>query len=370
MAAKEYILLLLALTSIIGSLYIYLKKGNENFSVTILAGFLIILGLIFLEAFIINFFGYENSHFLIVLYSYLFFVLCLLLPPTFYLYALSLVKRKEDIRSTYAIQRWYIPAIFLLIINVFSYISLYNIAPDSSNYRMIRSILTYTNFISLLFVFLLQNVFFIYKSWQLFLQQKSVQNTNQVNNSTDLTLRWMGWYISLYTILIIALYIFQLKPLLPGKIVFRIFTFIYIGLLIYFGSNNYQFVSEAIKLKQLDDEKRQSIKDQLVRLMEAEKPYLSSDLTLKSLAQQLGTNSKYLSYLINTEFGCNFSTFINNYRVTAAKKLLVDPDNHIYTIQTILEMTGFKSKSAFNTAFKKATNLTPSKYKLQNLETQ
>jgi len=358
MGFKEFLLLVLSLTSVVGSAYLFFKKRGANFSVSVMAFFLMIIGLIFLETFVINYFGHENSHPLIVLYSYLFFVLCLLLPPTFYLYTLSLVKKTEDIFRIKKVQTWYIPAAFLFIINIFSYVALYNVDPESSNYAMIRTVLTYCNFISLLFVFLLQNAFFMFHAWQLYFRQKSVVKNSQINESTSVTLNWMWWFISLYTILIVALYVFQLKPLFPGKIIFRIFTLAYIGLMIYFGSTNYQFVLEVTKWKNLDDEKTKELKRKIRQLMEEEKPHLNSNLTLSTLASQLGINSRYLSYLINKEFDCNFSTFINNYRVKEAKGFLIDPQNQIYTIQTISEMTGFKSKSAFNSAFKRETSLT------------
>lgn len=364
---KFFFLLLLSLLSIIGSGFLFFKKKDKNFSVSVLTFFLLILGLIFLETFVINYFGHDNLHPLIVLYSYLFFVLCLLLPPTFYLYTLSLVKKKKEFFSIKTIQWCYGPAVFLFSINIFSYVALYNIDSESNNYAMIRTVLTFSNFISLFFVFLLQNVFFIFNSWRLYYEQKTALQSSQINEPTTITLRWMGWFISLYTILIISLYIFQLTPLFPGKILFRVFTLIYIGLIIYFGNNNYQFVLETSKWKSLDEEKRAELERQLTKLMEEEKPYLNSDLTLSSLAGQLNTNSRYLSYLINKEFDCNFSTFINNYRIKEAKNFLIDPQNQIYTIQTISEMTGFKSKSAFNSAFKRETNLTPSKYKVQHL---
>ena len=65
--------------------------------------------------------------------------------------------------------------------------------------------------------------------------------------------------------------------------------------------------------------------------------------------------------------GVNFSSFINGYRITKAKKLLVDTANGRYTIEGLAEMPGFKSKSNFNAAFKKFTGQTPSQYRKEQL---
>jgi hypothetical protein len=57
----------------------------------------------------------------------------------------------------------------------------------------------------------------------------------------------------------------------------------------------------------------------------------------------------------------SFTSFINEYRVNKAKILL--KEKHNYTILAIGLEIGFKSKSAFNTAFLRFTGVTPSDYK-------
>ena len=210
----------------------------------------------------------------------------------------------------------------------------------------------YVNFICLLFVFLLQNVFYIYSSWRLYFKQKMIVKESQSTES-NLTIWWMRWFILLYTILIVLLYLFLIKPLIPGKVIFRLFTLAYVSAIIYYGRNNYKFEIETAKTDQQDNEKRSELKNTLIQYMDTEQPYLQQDLTLKELAHKIDTNSKYLSHLINKEFACNFSSFINTYRINEAKRLLSDPAYNIYTIESIAKMTGFKSKSTFNSTFKK-----------------
>ena len=91
--------------------------------------------------------------------------------------------------------------------------------------------------------------------------------------------------------------------------------------------------------------------------------YLDKELTVFTLAKAAETNSKYLRFTINNKSEKNFAGYVNSYRVEKAKALLVDKKQDLYNIEYIGEMAGFKSKSAFYTAFKKQTNLTPQAYR-------
>ena len=73
--------------------------------------------------------------------------------------------------------------------------------------------------------------------------------------------------------------------------------------------------------------------------------------------------SYYLSRIINERFGASFNDFVNEYRIKEAKSALRDPGQAERTILDIMYGSGFYSKSTFNTAFKKFTGVTPSKYR-------
>ncbi|MGB1270365.1 MAG: helix-turn-helix domain-containing protein, partial [Flavobacteriaceae bacterium] len=96
---------------------------------------------------------------------------------------------------------------------------------------------------------------------------------------------------------------------------------------------------------------------------EQESLYLNSNPTIHELSQKLNSNSKSISYILNNEFKQNFVSFINTYRINAAKEILSNSKYQNYTIEAIGEEVGFNSKSAFNRAFKKYTDTTPSQYR-------
>lgn len=91
--------------------------------------------------------------------------------------------------------------------------------------------------------------------------------------------------------------------------------------------------------------------------------YLNSELTLKSLADNLNIHPNVLSKVINDGLDKNFSDFVNEYRVNAIiDKLHSGNYNHI-TLLGISFECGFNSKTTFNRVFKNIKGITPLNYK-------
>lgn len=103
----------------------------------------------------------------------------------------------------------------------------------------------------------------------------------------------------------------------------------------------------------------------LLALVEQEKVYLKRELSLPLLAEKLEIRPDVLSRLINEKFEKNFNDFINSYRIQSAKQMLSDPGHANAKIAGVAIDCGFKSISAFNTAFKKSVGTTPSQYRDQ-----
>ena len=113
----------------------------------------------------------------------------------------------------------------------------------------------------------------------------------------------------------------------------------------------------------LDRETSRMFLGELASHMETNKPYLQGDLVLPQLAQQLGISANYLSQVINEQLKVNFYDFINGYRVEDAKRLMKNTGQKNINILKIAFDSGFNSKSAFYTAFKKVTSMTPTQYR-------
>jgi PAS domain S-box-containing protein len=103
---------------------------------------------------------------------------------------------------------------------------------------------------------------------------------------------------------------------------------------------------------------------QLRAIMEREQKYLDPNLTLKAIADLLGTNTKYLSQVVNNQAGCNFQQFINAYRIEEAKGKIISEDYNNLTLYGIALYCGFKNKSTFYKVFKEFLNMTPREFLL------
>ncbi|MEM9982892.1 MAG: helix-turn-helix domain-containing protein, partial [Bacteroidota bacterium] len=90
--------------------------------------------------------------------------------------------------------------------------------------------------------------------------------------------------------------------------------------------------------------------------------YLNPDLSLKDVADELATNTKYLSQVVNHQSGYNFQHFINTYRIEEVKRKMLTEDYQHLTLYGIARQCGFKNKSTFYKVFKEITGNTPKAY--------
>lgn len=96
---------------------------------------------------------------------------------------------------------------------------------------------------------------------------------------------------------------------------------------------------------------------------EARESYLKKGITFNSLAKNIKTNTTYLSDVINSYKGKNFSTYLNDLRIDyALMKLVKDRNFRSYKLSVIAEEVGYNSEQAFSLAFKRKTGTTLSTY--------
>lgn len=105
---------------------------------------------------------------------------------------------------------------------------------------------------------------------------------------------------------------------------------------------------------------------EIKQLIENKQLFLNADLTISDIAQNLKQHPKTISKAINGIEGKNFNLFINEFRVIFAKKLLTNPENKHISIEGIGKLSGFRSNSAFYSAFKNLLNITPLQYQKKN----
>ena len=94
--------------------------------------------------------------------------------------------------------------------------------------------------------------------------------------------------------------------------------------------------------------------------LEIRKVYLDSKLSLEKFSSIVGTNTTYLSNVVNHYFKCNFKHLLNKYRILHAKHLI---DNNECAITELDKRCGFTSRSVFYDAFGKIMGIPPAHYR-------
>jgi AraC-like DNA-binding protein len=122
------------------------------------------------------------------------------------------------------------------------------------------------------------------------------------------------------------------------------------------------FSDERHKNERLNEKEYAAFSEKLNQLMIEEQIFLNNELNLPGLANQLGLSIHDTSYLINRLTAGNFYNFINQLRVEEAKKMLIAGHMTGLNMLGIAFASGFNSKTAFNTAFKKYTGYSPTAY--------
>lgn len=91
--------------------------------------------------------------------------------------------------------------------------------------------------------------------------------------------------------------------------------------------------------------------------------YLIKQMSLKHLAKDMGTNIRYVSYILQKYRGKDFYNYIQFSRIEyMIEKLRSSPELFEYKISFLAELCGFSSLSGFSNAFKDVTGIPPSAY--------
>lgn len=108
------------------------------------------------------------------------------------------------------------------------------------------------------------------------------------------------------------------------------------------------------------------LKDKILNVIVMQKKYKDKDYSAKRLAEDLGTNTRYISAVVNVKFHMNYTSFVNKYRIEEAMSILVDKRYRELRVEEVSDMVGFANRQSFYASFYRVTGITPKEYKLQH----
>lgn len=114
----------------------------------------------------------------------------------------------------------------------------------------------------------------------------------------------------------------------------------------------------------LMDELEQRINDIII----VKKKYKDKDYSAKRLAEDLNTNTRYISAVVNVRFHMNYTSYVNKYRIQEAMTLLMDRRYQDVNMEDISDMVGFSNRQSFYASFFKITSVTPRAYRQMHLQ--
>jgi len=410
---RSAILLILIVESLLFSAQLLGYKNHYYPHKRVLGVFMLVMG-VFLTSSILKSNGSDDFA---IFSNYIILPLFLCINPFYYVYTKSLTTSNYKFGLSTAVK--FFPAILVLILNIFCYslisrefelaIIHKSVESLSKEPSIVIKLILLIDAVSV-YIYYIQLV--VYVVLMMILLRKHEKNIKYIfSYDQNISLKWVKAFVVIIIInslLEIFIVFISIKfPQLPANIIYLyyFFLFLLITILGYFGLKQNEIYQQKknvpiilenngvdaeinknnliddIAFEELSDEdldvlpvtymisteEQQRITQNIIELVEKEKIFQNSKLSVYDLAEILKTNKTYISVSINNVLKKNFRQFINEYRIDEAKKLLVDPKFDHISIEGIAQTVGFISKSTFNVTFKKQAGVIPSDYRKAKL---
>lgn len=221
-------------------------------------------------------------------------------------------------------------------------------------------------------IFVIQVTFYLLKG-AILTQQHDKRIANFYSNTEGKSLLWVRLVtisLLLTSVMSITFAIIGRNFFLPNEYLLLIPSLIFSSLLYligYLGNITIPVVVEPHRNRPRSIGSRiyssEFMKEKILRLFKNDKIFRNPDLLITNLSDTLQTPTAEVSQLINDEFKTDFSDFVNQYRISIAKELIVTNLSNGITLEAIAVESGFGSLNAFIRVFKLYEGITPEKYK-------
>jgi AraC-like DNA-binding protein len=252
------------------------------------------------------------------------------------------------------------------------YVEIFVMQRDTSHFELLSpSGIKSMVFIISRIIFIIQ-VFYYLLNGILLTQQHDRRIANFYSNGEGKSLFWVKMVTLSFlvtSVMSITFAIIGRNLFLLNEYLLLIPSFIFSSLLYligYLGNITHSIIVESYHYRPQSGNVRidntEVMKEKMMQLFKDDKIFKNPDLLLSNLSDTLHLSSANVSKLINEEFKTDFRDFVNKYRVSVAKELIVSNLNNGLTIEEISVESGFGSLNAFIRVFKSYEGITPEQY--------
>ena len=322
----------------------------------------------------------EQYYFVVWLYPVLLSVYFAIFP-LIYVYSRDLVFNGKDVNRPNIIVFLLFPLLVLIVISI-----IYYPLEHSAKIKFIELYLTENSqkFLEykifqyfLLPAYYLQTAFYVVATLKLI----SIVRKNINSNPWELLLaKYLFAYVVLvivFELLVIVSDLFIVENIPALKTVEQTIALVFVSFGLYIGfkqslvllqsrisrySGKLSLGSDDTYVKDpLNENEKMEIKEGIENYFKESKIFLNPNLKLENLSKKIHISTRKISHVVNEIYGTNFNNFINEYRISEAKRLIAQHPHKI-KVDEIYTKVGFNSRSAFYRVFKLSTGISPADY--------
>lgn len=119
---------------------------------------------------------------------------------------------------------------------------------------------------------------------------------------------------------------------------------------------------ESLPLLQLENNYLEAMGEKVEYCMQTTQPYLQASFNLLKLAHLIDVPAHHLGFYFRKIKQQSFNDYRNTWRISYAKKLILEGKADELTLEAIGLQSGFASRSSFFKAFKKITGMSPGQF--------
>lgn len=130
---------------------------------------------------------------------------------------------------------------------------------------------------------------------------------------------------------------------------------------IYTKSEIEQIFEDFLQVIQTTPEKKEEIRNYtILKVINYIREHYNEGITLEEVARKMDLTPEYLSTLFNREMDMNFSSFLKQFRISQAKRLLKGTNLKIYEVA---EAVGYSDAKYFMRVFKEVQGISPKEFR-------